>query len=77
MTFYKVNTVIILNHSILTEFFFPFNTHTILSQHPFNIAIIFLDILGDVINPLLINLPTTVRIDFTSRHHIRLVKMFW
>ena len=67
MTLDKVNTIIILNHSIFAEFIFTFNAHPILCQHPLDIAIVFLDILSDMVNPLLIDFPATVGIDFTAR----------
>ena len=77
MSFDKVDTIVVLNHAILTEFILTFNTHAILCQHPLNITIIFFDILSDIINPLLVDFPTAVRIDFTARHNIRLIEMLW
>ena len=75
VTFDKVNTVIILNHTIFAEFIFTFNAHPILCQHPLDIAIVFLDVLGNVINSLLVDFPTTVWIDLTTGHDVRLIEM--
>ena len=76
MPFDKVDTIVILNHAILTEFIFPFNPHAILCQQPLDITIIFFDILGNIINPLLVDFPTAVGIDLTTWHDVRLIEMF-
>ena len=76
MVFDKVNPVVVLDHSILAEFFLSFNPHPVFSQDPLDIAIVFLDILGNVIQALLIDFPTTVGIDLAAWHNIRFIKLF-
>ena len=77
MPFDKVDTIVILNHAILTEFIFTFNPHTILCQHPLDIAVVFLDVLGNMVNSLLVDFPTTVWVNFTAWHDVRFIEMFW
>ena len=76
MVFDKVNPVVVLDHSVLAEFFLSFNPHSIFGQDPLDIAIVFLDILGNVIQALLIDFPTTVGIDLAAWHNIRFIKLF-
>ena len=76
MVFDKVNPVVVLDHSILAEFFLSFDPHPIFCQDPLDIAIVFLDILGNVIQALLIDFPTTVGIDLAAWHNIRFIKLF-
>ena len=76
MLFDKVNPVVVLDHSILAEFFLSFNPHSIFCQNPLDIAIVFLDILGNVIQALLIDFPTSVGIDLAAWHDIGFIKLF-
>ena len=76
MVFDKVNPVVVLDHAILAEFFLSFNPHPIFGQDPLDIAIVFLDILGNVIQALLIDFPTTVGIDLAAWHDIGFIKLF-
>ena len=75
MVFDKVNPVVVLDHSILAEFFLSFNPHPVFGQDPLDIAIVFLDILGNVIQTLLIDFPTTVGIDLAPWHNVRFIKL--
>ena len=76
MVFDKDNPVVVLDHSVLAEFFLSFNPHSVFGQDPLDIAIVFLDILGNVIQALLIDFPTTVGIDLAPWHNIRFIKLF-
>ena len=76
MIFDKVNPVVVLDHSIFSEFFLSFNPHPVFGQNPLDIAIVFLDILGNVIQALLIDFPTSVGIDLAAWHNIRFIKLF-
>ena len=76
MVFDKVNPVVVLDHSVLAEFFLSFNPHSIFCQDPLDIAIVFLDILGNVIQTLLIDFPTSVGIDLAAWHDIGFIKLF-
>ena len=76
MVFDKVNPVVVLDHAILAEFFLSFNPHPVFGQDPLDIAIVFLDILGNVIQTLLIDFPTTVGIDLAAWHNIGFIKLF-
>ena len=75
MVFDKVNPVVVLYHSIFAEFFLSFNPHSIFCQDPLDIAIVFLDILGNVIQALLIDFPTTMGIDLATWHDIGFIKL--
>ena len=76
MVFDKVNPVVVLDHSILAEFFLFFNPHPVFGQDPLDIAIVSLDILGNVIQALLIDFPTSVGIDLAAWHDIGFIKLF-
>ena len=76
MVFDKVNPVIVLDHSILAKFFLSFNSHPVFGQDPLDIAIVFLDILGNVLQALLIDFPTSVGIDLAAWHDIGFIKLF-
>ena len=76
MVFDKVNPVVVLDHAILAEFFLSFNPHPIFCQDPLDIAIVFLDILGNVLQTLLIDFPTTVGIDLAAWHDIGFIELF-
>ena len=76
MVFDKVNPVVVLDHAILSEFFLSFNPHPVFGQNPLDIAIVFLDILGNVIQALLIDFPTSVGIDLAAWHDIGFIKLF-
>ena len=77
MAFNKVNPVIVLDHAIFTEFLFTLDSHAIFRQHPLNIAVVFLDVLCNIVDSLLINFPATVRINLATKHNIRLIEMIW
>ena len=76
MVFDKVNPVVVLDHSIFAEFFLSFDPHPVFGQDPLDITIVFLDILGNVIQALLIDFPTTVGIDLAAWHDIGFIKLF-
>ena len=76
MVFDKVNPVVVLDHAILAEFFLSFDSHPIFCQDPLDIAIVFLDILGNVIQALLIDFPTPVGIDLAAWHDIGFIELF-
>ena len=75
MAFDKVNPVVILDHPILAEFFLTFDSHPIFCQNPLDITIFFLDILGNVIQALLIDFPSTVGINLAAWHDIGFIKL--
>ncbi|MNC59848.1 hypothetical protein D3C75_1096850 [compost metagenome] len=67
---HEINAVVILNLAVLVETLFVFNAHAVLRNIAIWVAIIFTQVGENIVNPLLVNFPATIRVHFAARHFV-------